>query len=156
MRSFYLAYSGTFQTVSGILPLAEKQNNSKASEGLVVNASLLAERFSLPWSHYVRLLKIACVTMIEVSKSTPKEWPYVSPGWSESKRSDDLRNPGLPRSNTAENPEGVALSFYHRPKLEPPLWGFIMDAICYPGLRECSPRLTFAPPRADIGTPLRG
>ncbi len=38
----------------------------------------------------------------------------------------------------------------------PPLRGFVFSLIRYPGLRECSLWLTFAPPWADIGPPLWG
>lgn len=70
MRAFYLAYAETFQTVSGEFASHEKRlttsaplNNSEASSIFQTpsgkfSLSSLNPRFPLPWSHYVRLLKV--------------------------------------------------------------------------------------------------
>ncbi len=50
MRGFYLAYRDTFQTASGKLTAARVDPSTVVAR--------LAERFRLPWSHYVRLLRV--------------------------------------------------------------------------------------------------
>lgn len=52
MRSFYLAYTEIFQTVSGKLKDDGKDTHVQ------IDLRDLVERFPLPWSHYARLLSV--------------------------------------------------------------------------------------------------
>jgi len=70
MRAFYLAYSEIFQTVSGVfgspkkvLTTPDRSVNSEATSIFQTpsgkfSLSPLNPHFPLPWSHYVRLLKV--------------------------------------------------------------------------------------------------
>jgi len=56
MRAFYLAYQDILQTASGKSKSRKFQTPSGKSEGADVGQ--IAQRFSLPWSAYVRLLSV--------------------------------------------------------------------------------------------------
>ena len=114
---------------------------------------------------------------------TPKGWSYVSPGWSDVSNTI-VAQPWVTGNALTENPEGVSLNgawssipnvslvssisipcrvhnlaeFVDSASLcrATPSGFLFPNSIRYPGLRECSLWLTFAPPWADIGSPLRG
>jgi predicted nuclease of restriction endonuclease-like (RecB) superfamily len=59
MRSFFLTYPEIFQTPSGKLDRKEREGiTGDIHEKETSVLALLADRFPLPWSHYVQLLKV--------------------------------------------------------------------------------------------------
>jgi predicted nuclease of restriction endonuclease-like (RecB) superfamily len=57
MRGFYLAYSSIFQTPSGKSPIGFTQSIVQTASAQF-SLSEIAQRFLLPWSHYVKFLSI--------------------------------------------------------------------------------------------------
>jgi len=58
MRGFYLAYQEILQTPSAKLPTPENSETVSRKSPSVPAIHAIAPRFPLPWSHYVRLLKV--------------------------------------------------------------------------------------------------
>jgi hypothetical protein len=58
MKSFFLAYPEIVQTVSELLELSSEKDKKIQTPSEQSYISVLSKKFSLPWSHYVRLLSI--------------------------------------------------------------------------------------------------
>lgn len=58
MRSFYLAYRDTFQTMSGESAAIPRKVQTLSGLSAVHDPVAVASRFPLPWSHYIRLLAV--------------------------------------------------------------------------------------------------